>query len=341
MLCGGIFQRISAQSDSTLLDRTYEVVKEFSRVDTNYVEPQRFNFQLMLWGKHTYESYTLYNDDGQSIVFSPKPSIKVGPYFGWRFLVLGYTFDISHASSDGKKELDLSLYSNKVGVDFYYRETGSNYRIRDVYAAEHTTLPTLHNANFDGFDASIKGLDVYYIVNHRRFSYPAAFSQSTVQRRSAGSPMFGLGYTRHSIDIDWQRLADIMTQRSGPQYAELMDSTLSFSKVKYTDVSFSGGYGYNWVFARNWLFASSLSIAVAYKHATSDVQRERFRLRDFSFSNFNLDGVARFGLVWNNTRWFAGASAIFHSYNYRKEKFATNTVFGSLNLYVGFNFDRR
>ncbi|MBQ3827537.1 MAG: DUF4421 family protein, partial [Prevotella sp.] len=62
---------------------------------------------------------------------------------------------------------------------------------------------------------------------------------------------------------------------------------------------------------------------------------------DFSFKNVALDATSRIGVVWNNTKWFAGMSLILHSYNYRKQQFSTNNYFGSLNFYVGFNFNRK
>ena len=34
-------------------------------------------------------------------------------------------------------------------------------------------------------------------------------------------------------------------------------------------------------------------------------------------------------------------SMIFHAYNYRRSNFSTNNFFGSVNLYVGFNFGKR
>ena len=48
-----------------------------------------------------------------------------------------------------------------------------------------------------------------------------------------------------------------------------------------------------------------------------------------------------FGIVWNNTKWYAGASTVIHTYNYKKEQFSTNSSFGSLNIYVGVNFGRK
>ena len=80
---------------------------------------------------------------------------------------------------------------------------------------------------------------------------------------------------------------------------------------------------------------------MGYKRTTGDLRSQRLRLRDFSFSNFNVDGVGRFGLVWNNTRHYAGFSAILHAYNYHKSQFSTNSVFGSANIYYGYNFGNR
>jgi len=63
--------------------------------------------------------------------------------------------------------------------------------------------------------------------------------------------------------------------------------------------------------------------------------------REFLFNSMAVDGVGRFALVWNNSRWYAGASAILHAYNYRKSRFSTNNMFGTLNFYVGYNFGKR
>ena len=42
-----------------LMKSTYKVVKNFSRVDTNYIEPQKYNFTFMMQNTNTYESYTI------------------------------------------------------------------------------------------------------------------------------------------------------------------------------------------------------------------------------------------------------------------------------------------
>lgn len=335
---------VGKQLRNPILNALYQFVKEFSRVDTDYVEPQHYNFTVMLQNTNTYEYYYLANKKKQGIGFSPKPSVKVGPYVGWRWMFLGYTVDLTHlGSSDKKQDINLSLYSNQIGIDFFYRRSGDDYTIASLNLGNGVDTRAVKGASFNGFHSSIRGGNLYYIFNHRKFSYPAAYSQSTVQRRTAGSPMLGIGYTRHSLEVDWQKLGSVLEQRLGSEFDEAsIDSSLMFSKVKYIDYSVSGGYGINWVFAYNWLLNASLMGSLAYKRSMSDVERQsKDFFRAFDFKNINIDGVLRLGLVWNNTRWYAGMSSIFHAYNYRKDQFRTNNIFGSVNFYFGFNFGRR
>ena len=84
---------------------------------------------------------------------------------------------------------------------------------------------------------------------------------------------------------------------------------------------------------------SSASVALAYK-ATRGETTDKDK-SGFDIGNFNIDGIGRFALVYNNNRWYAGASAIVRAYNYHKSRFAANNIFGSLNVYVGYNFGAR
>ena len=321
-----------------------KIFKGFNEIDTAYIEPQHYNYTLMLQNTNTYEIYKLRSKSGQSITFAPKPTVRIGPYVGWRWVFLGYTLDVNHISNDkNKKELELSMYSSMFGVDLYYRKTGNDYRIREAYLGDHLSRKILKGIPFSGLSVGIKGFDIYYIFNHKKFSYPAAFSQSTCQKRSCGSPLVGIGYTDHSINLDYEQLKQVVEnniENTGDKVT--LDPGLMFNKIRYKSYSVSGGYAYNWVFARNWLFAASLSLALAYKSTAGDLHKDNdFFLRDFDFKDFNVDGVGRFGLVWNNTKFYAGMSTIIHSYNYRKSQFSTNNYFGSLNVYVGINIGRK
>jgi len=320
---------------------------EFDNTDPQYIEPQHYNYTFMMQNTNTYEEYTLSNKDGQRISFAPDVTFRLGPYVGWRWVFLGYTLDLKHINMSSqhtnKKEFDLSLYSSMLGIDLFWRQTGNDYHVQRINLGDDINTQAMRKADFDGLKSSIKGVNLYYIFNHRKFSYPAAYSQSTVQRKNAGSMLLGIGYTRHTLEVDWDKFSDLVEKKIGRREDgnSWVDSSLKLSKVKYTDISVSCGYAYNWVFAKNWLFNASASVGLAYNQSSSDTEHEKIKLTEFSFKNANFDGIGRFGIVWNNTKWYAGASTIIHSYNYKKEQFSTNNSFGSLNIYVGFNFGKK
>jgi len=329
---------VAPASQPRKLSLMRRIIRGFDRIDTAYIEPQHYVFTVMLQATHAYDIYRLSSSgrNRQSVTFAPKKELKVGPYVGWKWFFAGYTFELNNISFNKlKSEFDLSVYSSQIGVDLFYRRTGSDYNLRNASFGEDIDDKPLDDVPFDGLKAGITGFNLYYIFNHGRFSYPAAFAQSTIQKISCGSWMAGIGYTNNSIELDYERLQTLIDDKLGRQVVQL-DSGLMFKSVKYNDISISAGYAYNWVFARNWLFGASLQGALAHKKSSGDVEGNG--IRGFSFSNVNIDGIGRFGLVYNNMRWYAGASVILHTYNYRKSRFSTNNTFGSMNIYVGYNF---
>ena len=324
---------------SAITSQIKETVRGFDRLDTRFIEPQHYVFTVMVQATHTYDIYSLSSTggDAQSMTFAPDMNLKLGPYFGWKWFFAGYTFELGNVNLNQiKQQLDLSIYSSQIGIDIFYRRTGNDYKLRNANLGRNVNTQSLEGQPFSGIKAGITGFNAYYIFNHGRFSYPAAFSQSTIQKVSCGSWMAGLGYTRNSLDLDHEKLQKLIDKSMGANAVKL-DSGLMFSNVEYHDFSLSVGYAYNWVFARNWLFAASAQAALAYKNSTGDVVGENNN-KGFDFHNVNLNAIGRFGLVYNNMRWYAGASVILHSNNYRKARFRTNNTFGSMNIYLGYNF---
>ncbi len=238
----------------------------FFGVDTCYVVRDDFYFQAMLKNNYSYEEYRITNSEGETMRFAPESQLKIGPSIGYSVLVLGMSIDVLHLSEKNKrKEWDMSFYTMPCVFDFYWRDSGDSYT--------------------NGFHTSVTGLDAYYTFNHKRFSYPAAFNQTTLQRRSAGSPIVGMGFTRHSIDMSIEGLPD---------------------QLFYTDLSLSGGYAYNWVIAKNWLFAGSLALALSNKRTVTESERgldaignQLTSLTDIRISDVTIDGTGRFGVVYN------------------------------------------
>lgn len=314
--------------------------KKLNAIDTTYITPNLYNFAFMLEHSIWYEHYRLGTNRAehpQSISFAPNMNPKIGIYFGWRWIFLGMSFDIKdllkkNHNKAPKKEWVLNLYSSKFGVDLYYRKTGSDFKINSY--ENFNTTNDYTGSSFNGFQSKIKGFNTYWIFNHKRFSYPAAYSQSTNQRKSAGSLMAGFSFTQHNISFDYTQLPDEMVRQLRP--------SLQIENVKYNDYNLSLGYGYNWVFAKNCLLNLSLMPAIAYKKAKINGMPTDYGPNSSVWTDWikdiNFDLITRAGIVWNNTKYYVGASLVLHTYDYRKDKFSMTNSFGALRIYAGFNF---
>ena len=151
--------------------------KEFTAIDTTYIEPQRFDYTIMLQNTNSYEVYRVNTESGQRYTFAPEPSIRIGPYFGWRWAFFGYTLDVKHihVSHDKttNKQYDMSLYTSMLGFDFYYRDVGDDFKFRDIDLGPGIDASRLKGLEFKGVKSTVKGINMYYVFNHRKFSYPA------------------------------------------------------------------------------------------------------------------------------------------------------------------------
>lgn len=322
-------------------------IKAFDEYDTTFIEPNRYHWTTMLQGTGNAEWFSLWGEDtGNRLRFTSRPGYKIGPYLGWHWLFLGYTVDVRTLgkAKTSKTELELSLYSSMLGADLLYRKTGSDFTLRRAIGYDQD-LSAYYGSAFDGISISLMGINAYYILNHRHFSLPAAYSQSTRQLKSAGSWKFGFSVTRHTINIDYNKLNE--------QIPGGMSADMDVSKTKYMDYSLSAGYAYNWVFAKNWLFNIDVMPAVGYKRTSRDIWgstalavpeaslTERRYNAFFVRGNVNFNMTGRFGLVWNDGHHYAGASLVFHNFNYRYDKLSMHNTFFTLNLYTGINFWRK
>ena len=314
-----------------------EVVREFDRTNDDYIEPPHYEFAVEFRAVRNYENFSLSSNE-QSIMFSPDQPVKFGPYFGWRWIFLGTTFDLKNISLFGnndKREFDFSIYSSQVGVDLFYRRTGSDYKLRDVNMGNGIDSSPYEDIPFDGITVGITGANAYYIFNHRHFSYPAAFSPGTCQKISCGSWLAGTGFTKNTLDLDFNKLESLLQKHQEGNFEVKLDSSMMFNRIKYNDFNLSLGYAYTWVLVKNVIFCASAQAALGYKTSYGKMLDEA---NGFSFSKVNLDGIGRFALVYNDTRWYAGASAVLRTNNYHTSRFATSNIYGTFNAYVGYNF---
>ena len=199
-------------------------------------------------------------------------------------------------------EFNLNYYSNRISLDFSYQRSES--LAGDVQRDDN--MSRLESGDVTMKIANLAG---YYSFNHRRFSFPAAFTQSYIQRQSAGSWLAGISYQGGSI-----KTSDNLKARS----LNAPDINIGVGHI-----GIGGGYGYNWVIGKRWLLHfSMLPTFVVYSRNKFTVNGERKQAKHM---RFNMIFNERVAIVRNfSPRYFAGATLVMNNSIFDDEAVVVN-----------------
>lgn len=221
---------------------------------------------------------------------SHKTTISLGA--NYRGLGLGLAVNPSKWSGVYKDyEFNLNYYSSRLSLDLSYQRSES--LSGDIERGNGMQ-------RMESGDVTMKVLNLagYYTFNHRRFSFPAAFTQSYIQRRSAGSWLAGISYQGGSL-----KTTDELIARN-PNAPNV--------RLYVGHIGIGGGYGYNLVVGQKWLFhLSMMPTFVVYNRnnmTVNDVRKKAQRMR------FNMIFNERAAIIHNfSSRFFAGATLVMNN----------------------------
>jgi hypothetical protein len=277
-------QQVRAKIDSALTTRYYK-----TSYDTNYVVRPDARLTLKVRLNQSGDNFHVKGDkDGVSSKADLNTKFKTTVSIGASYRGLSAAFSINPAKMKGAYkdyEFNLAYYSSRLSLDAsYHRSTTLAGDIERGNAIGH-----LESGDVKMKMANLAG---YYVFNHRRFSYPAAFTQSYIQRRSAGSWLAGISYQGGSIET-----TDEFKEKT-PNATDLY--------IHIGLLGIGGGYGYNWVLGKWLIHLSMLPTFVIYNHNYMNVNGER---KDAKHLNFSMIFNERAAIIYNfSPRYFAGAT---------------------------------
>ena len=188
-------------------------------------------------------------------------------------------------------EFNINYYSSKLSLDFSYQRS-------ETLAGDVERGDT--DSRLESGDVTLKVINLagYYTFNHRRFSFPAAFTQSYIQRQSAGSWLAGISYQGGSIVT-----TDALKARK---------PDAPVTRIEVGHIGIGGGYGYNWVLGKKWLVHfSMLPTVVVYN-------RNKFILngepKAAKHMRLNMIFNERLAIVHHfSPRYFAGLTLVMNN----------------------------
>lgn len=232
-------------------------------------------------------------DNGLHFNSEMKAAYKSTLSLGVSYLGFSLSAALNPAKLMGKYrdyELNFNSYGRRFGFDVIYQDAHNFTGWHDHEGMERIELT-------DGL-LKVKTLNVnaFYVFNSRRFSYPAAFSQSYIQRHSAGSFLLAASGQGQRATLDWE-----------PDM-----------RLKITNLALGAGYGYNYVPGQGWLLhISALPTFIVYSNTSMTFGDTRVPLH-YHFPETIITGRGSVVRQWTNK--FAGLSMVYNFTNIGHEE---------------------
>lgn len=225
-----------------------------------------------------------------------RPKMSVGFMVNYKSLSVSTAFSPSKVLTDLSDLVSsLNYYNNVYGFDMTLEYIDS-FRERESL---HAKRRKLHNTNLINF-----ALNGYYVFNGKRFSLPAVFNSTWVQKRSAGSFMVQAGFNTGRLKL-------------GDQPDPSKEYRGELHRIDMRSVTVGVGYGYNLVMGKHWLVHGTVQpsamvwkryrLHLTMKDGTGEVER-------MPADHVNLYLIGRLGGIYSWGRYFAGLTGVVHYY---------------------------
>lgn len=263
-------------------------------IDTNYIT--RPNTKWTLVGRINVSGAKLKTDgveDGRHFNSEMKADYKSTVSVGVSYLGLSLNLSLNPGKLAGKYrdyELNFRSYGRRFGFDVAYQDARNFTGWHEFEGQERMDLPA------DVLSLKTLNANAYYAFNPRRFSYPAAFAHSYIQRRSAGSFLLAV---------------------SGQGQKARVNGTM-LSVLSVTNIGLGAGYGYNYVPANGWLLhLSALPTFIVYSNTSLKVDNNRIPL-NYHFPEVIITGRGAVVKQIGRNK-FVGISMVFNFTNIGSE----------------------
>ena len=203
-------------------------------------------------------------------------------------------------------ELNFNSYGRHFGYDIIFQDAHNFTGWHDMEGMDRIELPanmlSVRTLNLNGF----------YIFNGRRFSFPAAFTQSYFQRRSAGSFLVAVSGMGQHTTLKWEQE----------------------TQIKMTNIGIGGGYGYNYVPSQDWLLhISATPTFIVYSNTSMTFGDARVPLH-YHFPEAIITG--RGAVVRQLGNKFFGMSMVFNFTNIgNEEDLALHNIKWRIRMFYG------
>ncbi|MCQ2095951.1 MAG: DUF4421 domain-containing protein [Bacteroidaceae bacterium] len=223
--------------------------------DTMYVARPVLPWTIKMKGQVNAYDMEQYGTSESDYYYKNKPNVAVGASANYKGLSVSFTVSMSKMFGENEnEEFAIDYYNNRFGIDVCWFSHKGFDASKNYYHSGYR----MDDAAVDGFSGS-----AYYVFNNKRFSYPAAFTRSWIQKKSAGSVIAGVSYHNSIFDTGFGE-SDVLDEiksieaRLNPEYMNETGTIEYFDRLGLRYVALGVGYAYNFVPNRHWLLHGSI-----------------------------------------------------------------------------------
>ena len=306
-----------------------------NKVDTTYFSGLSNLLSVYVYGYSRFSKLEFVNSDNKAPVdYSPNANFNLGLGFSYRWMGLSAAFNFKFVNHDD------NLYGHSesfnVGAEITTRKTlwtlelqsfqGFYWQNVDDYIKDWNTDDSVPvRPDISSYSFNVNGI---YVMNHNRFSFKAAYSNSEWQHKTAGSWLFGGYLSAYGVSGD----SSLIPRTLAASYP-LFDSILNIGAFT---LGGAAGYTRTWVLKDHFFFNATLFLGISFQASEATGISDKVLFQEASVAPKTH---FRMALGYNSDKSYFGLSLITDSFlTKHKNSSQLNFNYGLIRLYYGRRF---
>jgi hypothetical protein len=308
------------------------------KFDTAYIKDLSDKLSIRLYGVSKFSNFDIKdNDSDKTVSYAPNSNLNLGFGVYYKWFGLGVAFDFPFINDDNHKygetkrlDVQTNIFTRALTIDFYYQKYQGFYieNPEDYIPDWDSELPYPQRPDINSFNF---GGSCLYAFRHYKFSNRAAFVQTDLQRKSAGSFLLGGFFSLFRVEGDSAFIPHQIIDQCNPD--------LTFNDLQVYGIGVAGGYSHTFVMWKRLYFSLTLTPGIAIQNYNVKYP-ENIPEKHGSFVAGRF--AARAALVYNTERLYAGVTAIDDNFSGNTGKEQQNSLsyqVGVIRFFYGMRFN--
>jgi len=300
--------------------------------DTNYI----YNYgdeiavKLLLLNKYNYFRIRDKLNDTR-LRYRPVRDLNLGAGISYKWFALDFSISLGLRNNSEFKNTKAFDFQGRMFSSKQYIATTIQYYKAYKLSGISGVDTNVNEASTRREDIRIINFSLQYLFayNYSRFSLKAPFVFNEVQRKSAGSLVFGASFDIFIMDAD----SSIVP----PELSNYFEPQLHMDDLNLLSFALNIGYMYSFVYKEHFFLTlgliPGLNLSFGDYHTTQ---------RHYINPNFNLKIISMNSIGYNGRKFFTGFHLVGDAFFSRiGKKLSVEAGHGKASVFVGYRFGRR